>query len=43
MESNRTAHHFWEDAIASFAGKPVPSVRSEHGGKYWQHFYFQSN
>ncbi len=43
MESNRPAHHFWAHAVASFAGEAIPSVHSEHDGKYWQHFYFQSN
>ena len=42
MESNAAAHHFWNHAIARFAGTPIPSVRIEHGGQYWHHFHFQS-
>jgi predicted acetyltransferase len=42
MESNDSAHRFWEHAITKFAGKAVRSVRVEKGDKYWRLFSFES-
>jgi predicted acetyltransferase len=42
MESNLSAHHFWESAIAEFIGEQTPSVRVEKAGRYWQLFSFNS-
>jgi predicted acetyltransferase len=42
MQSNPSAHHFWERTIAEFAGEPIPSVHVEKGGKPWRLFAFNS-
>ncbi len=42
MESNHTADHFWERAIAEFVSKPIPSTRVEKEGKFWRLFSFNS-
>jgi predicted acetyltransferase len=42
MESNHSAHQFWEWAIAVFAGEAIRSVRVEKGGKCWRVFSFES-
>lgn len=38
MLSNHSAHHFWEHAIALFAGQAIHSVRVEKSGKCWHLF-----
>jgi predicted acetyltransferase len=42
MESNPSAHQFWERAIAEFTGATIPSVRVEKRGRYWRLFSFTS-
>jgi predicted acetyltransferase len=42
MESNHSAHPFWERAISDFAGEPIHSVRVEKGAKRWHVFSFES-
>jgi predicted acetyltransferase len=43
MESNHAAHHFWQQAITEFAGKPTPSTRIDKDGKRWHLFSFDSS
>lgn len=43
MEANRSAVPFWERAVASFVGQPVPSVRIERSGKAWNVFRFSAS
>ncbi len=42
MESNRSAHLFWERAISVFSGKTILSSRVEKDGKFWRVFAFES-
>ena len=42
MESNTTALHFWQRAITSFTGKPVPPTKVEKGSQLWHVFTFES-
>jgi predicted acetyltransferase len=42
MESNHSALHFWEHAIAEFTGEAIHSVRVEKGDKHWHLFSFES-
>ena len=42
MESNSSAHHFWERAITGFAGEAIHSVRVARCGKCWYIFSFDS-
>jgi predicted acetyltransferase len=43
MESNRSAHRFWDNVITGFAGDSSRSVRIEKGGQYWRMFTFESS
>ena len=42
MESNPSAHCFWESAIAEFTDQAALSTRFEKGDKYWRLFSFNS-
>lgn len=42
MQSNVSAHHFWEQAISTFTGEAIHPVRVERGGEGWKCFSFQS-
>jgi predicted acetyltransferase len=42
MQSNHSAHHFWERAITLFAGEAIHSVRVEKRGECWHLFSFES-
>jgi predicted acetyltransferase len=42
MQSNHLALHFWERAIAVFAGEVMQSVCVEKGGQSWHLFSFES-
>jgi hypothetical protein len=42
MESNVSAHHFWERAISKFTGEGIRPVSSEKGGKNWKLYSFNS-
>jgi predicted acetyltransferase len=42
MESNHSAHRFWEHAITEFAGEAAGSVRVEKGDRHWRLFSFDS-
>lgn len=41
MESNTSAHHFWERAIAEFMGEAIDPVRVEKDGTGWRVFLFE--
>ena len=41
MESNRAAHHFWDRAMAEFAGKEILSHLVDKEGKGWFLFSFE--
>jgi predicted acetyltransferase len=43
MESNHSAHPFWERAISVFTGETIHSVRVEKGGQCWRLFSFESH
>jgi predicted acetyltransferase len=43
MESNHSAHQFWEHAISAFAAKAVHSVPLEKDGYCWHLFSFESS
>lgn len=42
LESNHSAHQFWQSAISLFAVEAVHSFRVEKGGKCWRVFSFES-
>jgi predicted acetyltransferase len=42
MQSNLSAHHFWECAISAFAGEAPHPVFAEKGGKHWKLYSFNS-
>ena len=42
MESNVSAHYFWERAIAKFTGEGIHPVFAEKGGKLWKLYSFNS-
>ena len=42
MRANRTAHQFWQHAIAEFAGEAMSSSRTEKAGETWDIFSFSS-
>ena len=42
LESNRSAHRFWDHVIMDFAGDSSRSVRIENGGQHWHMFTFES-
>jgi len=42
LESNVSAHHFWERAISKFTGEGTLPVLAEKGGKYWKLYSFDS-
>lgn len=42
MESNGSAHIFWERAIAVFTGEAIESARVERAGQRWRVFSFES-
>jgi predicted acetyltransferase len=42
MESNSSAHHFWERAITEFTGEAIHAVRVVRCGKCWHLFSFDS-
>jgi predicted acetyltransferase len=42
MESNHSAHQFWERAISTFVGEAIHSLPIEKGGKRWRVFSFES-
>jgi predicted acetyltransferase len=42
MQSNVSAHHFWERAISKFTGEGIHPVFVEKGGKRWKLYAFNS-
>ena len=42
MQSNVSAHHFWERAISKFTGEGIHPVFAEKGGKRWKLYSFNS-
>ena len=42
MQSNLSAHHFWECAIAAFTGEVIHPVTVEKRGKHWKLYSFDS-
>lgn len=42
MQSNHSAHQFWERAIAAFMQEAIHSVQVEKGSKRWHLFSFES-
>lgn len=42
MQSNHSAHQFWERAIASFTQEAIHSVQVEKGSRRWHLFSFES-
>lgn len=42
MDSNDSAHKFWEHAISVFAGEVIHSIRVETGGACWRVFSFEA-
>ena len=42
MQANVSAHHFWERAIAAFAGDALHSSLIEKNGEHWHLFSFAS-
>ncbi len=42
MQSNVSAHHFWERAISKFTGEEIHPVFAEKGGKHWKLYSFSS-
>ena len=42
MESNHSAHQFWERTISAFVGETIPSARVLKGGRRWRVFSFES-
>ena len=41
MQSNRSAHQFWDRAIAAFTGKKIESAVVEKEGKLWHYSLFE--
>jgi predicted acetyltransferase len=42
MQSNVSAHHFWERAISEFTGEEIHPVFAEKGGRHWKLYSFNS-
>jgi predicted acetyltransferase len=42
MQSNVSAHHFWERAISKFTGERIHPVFAEKDGKRWKLYAFNS-
>jgi len=42
MQSNLSAHHFWDRAISAFTGEAPRPVFAEKGGKHWKLYSFNS-
>ena len=42
MQSNLSAHHFWECAISAFTGEAPHPVFAEKSGKHWKLYSFNS-
>jgi len=42
MEANRPAHHFWERAIALFAGREIVPAAVEKDGEAWWVYSFEA-
>lgn len=42
MDSNVSAHHFWQRAISTFTGESIHPVSAEKGGKHWKVYSFNS-
>jgi predicted acetyltransferase len=42
METNDSAYHFWEHAIAQYAGQHIASIRINQDGDCWRVFSFDS-
>jgi predicted acetyltransferase len=42
MESNVSAHHFWERVISKFTGEGIHPVFAEKAGKHWKLYAFKS-
>jgi predicted acetyltransferase len=41
MQSNPSAHQFWERAISAFAGETIHSAKVQKNGKSWNVFSFE--
>jgi predicted acetyltransferase len=42
MQSNLSAHPFWERAISKFTGERIHHISVEKGGKHWKLYSFNS-
>jgi predicted acetyltransferase len=42
MDSNISAHHFWQRAISTFTGESIHPVFAEKGGKHGKVYSFNS-
>jgi len=42
MQSNVSAHDFWERAISIFTGETIHPVFAEKDGKHWKLYSFES-
>lgn len=42
MEANRSAHHFWEQAITLFVGREITPEAVEKDGEGWRVYSFES-
>jgi predicted acetyltransferase len=42
MQSNVSAHHFWECAISEFTGEAIHPVFAEKDGKHWKLYSFNT-
>ena len=42
MQSNVSAHHFWEGAVSAFTNEAMHPVLVEKGGKLWKLYSFNS-